>query len=104
MRLNKVVAAFIHKHLVARVNCAPSDDFTAMAKPTGKDVEILMERVRRGVYENALPLADQSRKRKKERDLSRHNFKDLIIFARDDVDVIATQNNELCDLSQNVWR
>ena len=56
MRLNKVVTAFIDKHLVARVDRASGDNFAAMKKPTGKNVEILTKGVGRGVYEKALPL------------------------------------------------
>ena len=66
MRLNKVVTAFIDKYLVARVDCASGDNFTAMAKPTGKDIKILTERIGRSVYEEILPLAYQPRKGKKE--------------------------------------
>src|SRR5204863_5281663 len=50
-RLNKVIAAFINKHLVARVNRTSGDNLTAMTKPAGKDVKILTERVGWGVYE-----------------------------------------------------
>ena len=45
VRLNKVVAAFIDKDLVARVDRASGDNLAAMNKPTGKDVEILAKRV-----------------------------------------------------------
>src|SRR5215469_9882088 len=41
VRLNKIVAAFIDKHLIACVDRAPGDNFAAMKKPTGKDVEVL---------------------------------------------------------------
>ena len=104
MRLNKVVTAFIDKHLVARVDRASGDNFAAMKKPTGKDVEILTKRVGRGVYEKALPLTHQSRKSKKEGYFLWHNLENLIVLTRHHVDVIATQNNEFDDLSQNIWR
>src|SRR5262249_34697113 len=103
VRLNKVVAAFIHKHLVASVDGTPSDNFTGMTKPTGKDVEILTKRVGRGVHEKALPLTHQSRKSKKEGYFLRHDLENLVVLARNDVDVIAPQNNEIHDLSQNIW-
>src|SRR5262249_4055249 len=104
MRLSKVVAEFIHKHLVARVDCTSGDHFATMTKPTRKDIEILTQRLGRGVDQKILPFTNQSRKSKKEGDFPGHNFKNLIVLARDHVDVIATENNELGDLSQNIWR
>src|SRR5262245_7311671 len=104
MRLNKVVAELVHKHLVARIDCTPGNHFASMKKPTGKDVEILAERVGRGVDEKVLSLTHQSRKSKKEGDFPGHDFKNLVVLTRDHVDVIATENNELGDLSQDIWR
>ena len=66
VRLNKVVAAFIDKHLVARIDRAACDNFAAMTKSAGKDIEILTKRVGRGVYEETLPLTYEARKSKKE--------------------------------------
>src|SRR5215211_5162025 len=66
MRLNKVVTALIDKHLVPCVDGASGDNFATMKKPAGKNVEVLAERVGRGVYEKALPLTHQSRKSEKE--------------------------------------
>src|SRR5438045_6430274 len=74
VRLNKVVAAFIDKHLVAGVDGTSGDNFAAMKKPTGKDVEILTKRVWRRVYEKALPLTHQSRTRQKKRHFLRSDL------------------------------
>jgi len=104
MRLNKVVAEFIHKDLVACVDCASGNDLPAVTDATRKNVEIMTERLGGRVHEKVLSLADQSRKSKKEEDFFWRDFKDLIILTRDDVDVIATQNNELADLLQNIRR
>src|SRR5262249_22070296 len=104
VRLNKVVAEFIDKHLIARVDRASGYDFAAMTKPTGKDVEILTKRVRRGVYEKTLPLTHEFRKSKKERDFSRHDLENLVVLARNNVNVIATQNKDLHDWPQIVGR
>mgnify|MGYP003693881481 CR=1 FL=1 len=68
MRLNKVVAKFVDKDLVACVDCASGNDFAAMINATRENVEIMTERVGRRVDEKVLPLADQSRKREKEED------------------------------------
>src|SRR6266550_599251 len=47
-------------------------------------------------------LADQSRKSEEKEGFVGRDRKNLIILTRDDVDVIATQNNELADLLQNI--
>ena len=99
MRLNKVVTAFIDKHLVAGVDCTCGDNFAPMTKPTWKDIEILTKRVGRSVYEKALPLTHQSRKGEKEGYFPRHDLENLIVLTRHHVDVIATNNNEFDDLS-----
>ena len=103
-RFNKVVAALIDKDLVARVDRAPGDNLAAMNKPTGKDVKVLAKRVGRGVYEETLPLAHQSRKGKEEGYFLWHDLKNLVVLARNHVDVIPTQKNEFDRLSQNIWR
>src|SRR5262245_8896087 len=56
--LNKVIDAFIDKHLVARVDRAPGDNLAAMKKPTWKNVKILTERLGWGVYEKILPFTN----------------------------------------------
>ena len=74
-----------------------------MKNPTGEDVEVLTQRLRRRIHQKVLPLAPQSRKRKEEEHVLWHDLQNLIILARDHVDVIATQNNELGDLLQKIW-
>ena len=104
MRLNKVVAELVHKYLVACVDCASGNDFPAMKNPTGEHVEILTQRFRRRIHQKVLLLADQSRKRKEEEHFLWHDLQNLILLARDHVDVIATQNNKLGNLLQKIWR
>src|SRR5437870_1826495 len=53
MRLNKVVATFIHKDLVARVDCASGNDLATVTNTARKNVEIMTERLGRGIYEKA---------------------------------------------------
>src|SRR5437773_1460298 len=60
MWLNKVVAELVHKYLVACVDCASGNDFPAMKNPTGEDVEVLTQRLRRRIHQKVLPLAVQS--------------------------------------------
>ena len=81
VRLNKIVGKFVNEHLVACVNCASSNDFTAMVNATRENVEVMTQGVGRRIHKKVLPLADQSRKGKKEEDLFWHNFRNLIILA-----------------------
>jgi hypothetical protein len=104
MRLNKIVTAFVDKHLIACVDRPSGNNLAAMKKPTGRDVEVLTKRVGWGVNEKTLPLTHQSRKGKKECYLLWHDLKKLVVFAGNHIDVIATQKNEFDDLSQNIWR
>src|SRR6266404_2926610 len=104
MRLNKVVGKFVNKHLVACVDCASGNDLTAVINATRKNVEIMTERVGWRIHEKVLPLTDHSRKSKKEEDFFWRDLENLIILTRDHVDVVATQNNEVADLSQNIGR
>src|SRR5436309_1665680 len=64
MRLNEVVAKFIHKDLVARVDCTSGNDLAAVTNATRVNVEIVTKRLGGGIHEKVLPLADQSRKSK----------------------------------------
>src|SRR5262249_26817703 len=102
--LNEVVAAFIDKDLIACVDRTLGDNLAAMNNPTAKDVKVLAKRFGRGVYEETLPLAYQSRKGKEEGYFLWHDLKNLVVLARNQVDVIATQKNEFDGLSQNIWR
>jgi hypothetical protein len=102
MRLNKIVTELVHKYLVACIDCAPGYNLAAVKNATWKNVEIMSERFGGSVYKEVLPLADQPRKSEKEEDFLWYNLKKLIVFTRDRVNVIATQNNELADLLQNV--
>ena len=58
MRLHKVVGKFIHKNLVPCVDCASGYDLTTAINATWKNIEIMSERIRRGIHQKALPLAD----------------------------------------------
>src|SRR5881398_3448280 len=50
MRLNKVVATFIHKDLVARVDCTSGNDLAAVTNATRVNVEIMTERLGRSIH------------------------------------------------------
>jgi len=43
VRLNKIVGKFVNEHLVACVNCASSNDFTAMVNATRENVEVMTQ-------------------------------------------------------------
>src|SRR5262249_17998358 len=104
VRLNKVVGAFIHEHLVARIDRTSRDNFSTMEQLAGKDVKILTERVGRGVNQKTLPLTYQSRKCEKEAFFRGYDLENLVVLSRNHVNVIATLNDKFDDLFQKVWR
>src|SRR6266540_114808 len=104
MRLNKVVTKLIDKHLVACIDCAPGNDVAAMINAARENVDIMTERVGRRIDKILLPLANQLLKGKEKEHFPWLDFKKLIILARNNVDVIATQDEELANLPQNVRR
>jgi hypothetical protein len=89
MRLNEVITEFIDKDLIACVHCAFGNDVAATISAAGENVEIMIESLRRRVDEKILLLADQSRKGEEKENFFLLDLKDLIILARDNVDVIA---------------
>ena len=106
MRFNEVVPKFINKDLIACIHCASRNNVAAAISPTGENVEITSERLGWRVDKKILVVADQPRKREEEEKFFLLDFKNLIILTRDNVDVIATEDNEFADLSQDVrrWR
>src|SRR4029077_7483699 len=104
MWLNKVVTKLIDKHLVASINCASGNDVTSMINAARENIEIMAERVGRRINKIFLPLADQLGKRKEKKHFLWLNFKQLIILAGNNVNVVATHDDEFANLSQNVRR
>src|SRR5207248_9026588 len=97
------VDAFTDNDRAAPVDRASGDNFAPKKKPTGKDVETPTKRVGRRVHEKAFPLTHQSRKGKKKRYFLRHDLENLVVLARNDVNVVATLNDKLDDLLQDIW-
>ena len=104
MRLNKVITKLIDKYLVASVDRASCNDVPAMENAAWENVEIMAERVGRRIDQIFLPLANQLRKRKEKKHFLGLDLKKLIIIARNNVNVITTQDDELANLPQNVRR
>ena len=104
MRLNKVIAKLIDKYLIASIDCAPGNDVATMKNAARENVEIMTQRIGRRIDKILLPLANQLRKRKEKEHFLWLDLKQLIILTRYNVDVIATPNNELANLSQDVRR
>ena len=104
MRFDEVVADFIHEHLISGVDRAARDDVAGLIVSAGQHVKILPERFRCGVDEEALPFADDARKGKKERELPRNDLRDPILLRRDDVDVVAAEDEVFGDLPREVRR
>ncbi len=104
MRFNKVITKLVDKYLVARIDRASCNDVPAMKNAAWENVEIMAKRVGRRIDQIFLPLANQLRKRKEKEHFLGLDLKKLIIIARNNVNVIATQDDELANLPQNVRR
>ena len=71
MRFNKVVAKFIHKDLIARVDCTAGEMLAPRDQTPPHDIKILFQLFRRTVNNEILMLADHAREREeKEKFLS----------------------------------
>ena len=70
----------------------------------GRDLEILAQGIRRRIDEKILARADDAGKGEKEAELLRHDPLHAIIFLRDDVDVIASEDEELNDATNDIRR
>src|SRR5207247_7676032 len=98
------VGELIHEDLVTGVDCSLRNCLTLGVVVAGKDLEVLAKGVGRRIDEEILPLTDHPGKGKKEGKLFQKNLGDLIVFSGNDIDVVASQDNELSDLAEDVRR
>src|SRR5437660_389554 len=105
VRLDEVVTKFIDEDLIASVHRAARNHLPTLKGSTQVNVEIMLKRVLWAVNPiKMLALARDLRKRKKEKNFLRLDLSDLVLAIGDNVDVIATQHNELRDSLQNIRR
>ena len=100
MRLDEVVTELVDKDLVSGVDRATGDDIAAMISVARRNMKIRAQCFRRCVNQKLLVLADDARKGKEEREFFRHDLHDFVVLLRDDVDVVATENNKGSNLSE----
>src|SRR5438128_5318869 len=89
VRLHKIVTHLVDENLVPGIDGAARNDFAAFVMVADRDFEIVAQLVRRTIDEELLPLADQPRKCEEEEKPLLLDVFDLVIFVRDDIDVIA---------------
>ena len=104
MRMNKVVAELVDENLVARVDRAARDDLAAMIGVAGIDLEILPQNFRRRVDREGLVIALDARESEEKEKLPRSHILDRVLLSRDDVDVVAAEDDEIDDLFEKVRR
>src|SRR5437764_13399805 len=102
MRFDKIVCELIHKNLIARVDRAARDHFAPAIGPSGVNIKITSQRVRRGVNEKILLMTHQSGKSEKEEKLLLLYLQDLVIHLRDHLDIISAAHNKLGNALQKV--
>src|SRR6266404_3211809 len=104
MRFDEIITDFIDEDLIARVHIAARNYFTAPADPPRKNVKIMAERFWRRVNQKMLTLASEPGECKKKEKFSLIELYDLVILLRDNVDIIAPEDDELADLPQKIRR
>ena len=104
MRLDEIVTELVDKDLISGVNGAARDNFATMIPVARRNMKISSQRFRRRVDQKILMLANDAREGKEEQEFLRHDLYDLVVLLRNDVDVIATEDNKFCNLPKNVWR
>ena len=102
--IDKIIAQLIDKDLVAGVDRAARDQFSAPAGAADKHVEIVAERFRRRINQILLTHADDARQGEEEEKFLLLDLHDLVIGARHHIDVIAAQHDELGHLPQQIRR
>ncbi len=104
MRLDEIVAELIDENLVAGVDRAARDHLAAAVDVPGPDLEILAQGIRRRIDEKILARADDAGKGEEEAKLLRHDPLHAVVFLRNDVDVIASEDEELNDATNDIRR
>ncbi len=94
MRLDEVVTELVDKNLISCVDGTAGDDIAAMINVARPKMKIRAQRFRRRVNQKLLMLTNNARESKKECELFRHDLNDFVVPLRDDIDVVATENNK----------
>src|SRR2546430_10588076 len=103
MRFDEVVTELVHKYLIAGVDRAAGNDFAAPITNSRRDSKVSTQLLGRTINSELLMLADDPRPGEEKEKLLALNLQDLVVFGRDDVNVIAAAKNEFGNLLQNVW-
>jgi hypothetical protein len=104
MWMDKVIAKLIDENLITSIDGAARDRLAGMINVAGEDLEILPQNLRRCVNREGLMIADDPRKGEEEEELSGRNIHDRVLRARDDVDVVAAEDDKINHLLKEVRR
>src|SRR5438105_10937798 len=102
MRLDEVVGELVHKDLIARIDRTARDDLAAAISVSRKNIEIVPQCFRRHVNQKLLVLTNETRESEEKEKLFLLYLQDLIVLARDDVDVISAAHHEFSDLLKKI--
>src|SRR5690242_11191292 len=105
MRFHKIIAELVDEDLVPGIDGAAGDNLAPRERLIFSNVEIASQLIWRAVNPIELLVAtNDPRERKEETKPYGFNFFDLIVLLRHHIDVIATAENELRDLLEEIWR
>src|SRR3954469_2200726 len=102
MRLHKIVAEFVHEYLVAGINGAAGNDLPFAVGFAGRHSECGLQHIVWRINQQVLTIAHQPGEIEKEQELFRFDLKDLIILTRHHIDVVATADDELQRLLEDI--
>ena len=96
---DKIITKFVHKNLITGINVAAGDHLAAFVTRTACYLEIVRQGRLRSVDPMRSPVSDDSRPGKEEKILLFYDFPDGLVFGRDQVDVVAAQDEEFGNLT-----
>src|SRR5689334_20557357 len=99
MRPDKIIAKFVHENLITGINVAARDYLTAGVTRTACHLEIVRQGRLRSVDPMRSPVSDDSRPGKEKKILLFYDFPDGLVFGRDQVDVVAAEDEEFGNLT-----
>src|SRR5262249_22171829 len=103
MRSDKIIAEFVHENLIAGIDVAARDHLVAFVSRTGSHLEIVRQGRLRSVNPMRPTVGDNARPGKEEEIFLFYDVPDSLVFWRDYVDVIASENDKFGDLLYNIW-
>src|SRR5690242_19604549 len=99
VRPDKIITKFVHKNLITGINVAARDHLPAFVMRPACHLEIVRQRRLRSVDPMRPSVSDDSRPGKEEKILLFYDFPDGLVFGRDQIDVVAAEDEKFGNLT-----